>query len=111
MNVYLDDMRKEPKNFILAKTYKECISLLESNNIDILSLDHDLGDFENGKEYTGYDVAMYIVEKQENESINIWPKEIYMHTANPIGRQNMFSLLNNYKPSNVKVYNYPYMEK
>ena len=43
IHVYLDDLRPCPQGFALAKDAKECISLLQEFEVDILSLDHDLG--------------------------------------------------------------------
>lgn len=96
INVYLDDVRDYPPGFVLARTYYECIELLQKHDVHILSLDHDLGD-----ERTGYDVCKYIVE------YNNWPDAIYLHTANPVGRDNMYQLLNRYKPEHVKLYRGP----
>jgi hypothetical protein len=105
INIFLDDIRSCPKGFVLARTRFECQRLLETNKVNILSLDHDLGEGHLG---TGYDVAMFIVEQQEAYNRNIWPKEIYLHTDNPVGRENMYQLLNRYRPSDVKVYPYRY---
>jgi hypothetical protein len=96
INVYLDDIRDPLPGFVLARTYYECIDLLQKHDVYILSLDHDLG----GKR-TGYDVCKYIVEN------NRWPDEIYLHTANPVGRDNMYQLLNRYKSDHVKLYRGP----
>jgi hypothetical protein len=97
INVYLDDVRIAPKGFITVRNYCECIEILNKNklNIGILSLDHDLGE-----EKTGYDITKYMVEH------NIWADEIYLHTKNPVGRDNMFQLLMRYKPEHVRVYRY-----
>lgn len=95
INVYLDDMRRCPQGFVLAKNVQECIALLQETEVNILSLDHDLG----WNEPSGYEVTKFIVEQR------IFPREIYIHTANPIGRMNMFQLLYRYKPQDVKLYN------
>lgn len=105
MNIYLDDIRPCPEGFVIARTKRDCMKLLEENKVEILSLDHDLGAEMFG---TGYDVAMFIVEQQEIYNRNIWPKEIYLHTDNPVGRQNMFQLLDHWKPEGVIVRNYPF---
>ena len=96
MNIYLDDERKCPNGFIPAKNYDECLDLLINNKVDILSLDHDLGEIK-----TGYDVVKYIVE------FECYPETIYIHTANPAGRKNMYETLMHYKPDDVEVFNYP----
>jgi hypothetical protein len=95
-NVFLDDLRPQPKGFMVARNYYECINILESYTVNILSLDHDLGE-----KKTGYDVTKWMVEN------DIWAEQIYLHTANPVGRANMYQLLNNYKPDEVRLYNSP----
>ena len=94
INVFLDDLRPCPEGFILARDVKECIKLLENNEVKVLSLDHDLG--YNLK--TGYDLVKYMVEK------DLYPEVIYLHTANPVGRQNMYQLLERYKPDCVELH-------
>lgn len=98
LNIYLDDVRKAPVGFTLASNYRQCIRMLEINkgNVEILSLDHDLG-----AKKSGYDVARWMVEN------NVFPNIIHLHTANPVGRDNMYQLLMRYKPEHVEVYKYP----
>lgn len=43
INLYLDDLRDCPKGFIVARTVEEAIYYFENYQINILSLDHDLG--------------------------------------------------------------------
>jgi hypothetical protein len=62
--------------------------MIKNNQIDLLSLDHDLGD-----EKTGYDVAKFIV----CEGIKI--PHINIHSANPVGKENIRQLINRYFPS------------
>lgn len=97
INIFLDDLRKPYNGFTLAKNYEECIELLNNYKVDIISLDHDLGE---GK--SGYDIAKYMVEN------NIYPKEIYIHSANPVGVQNIFQLLSHYAPQGIKIRITPY---
>jgi hypothetical protein len=52
------------------------------------SLDHDLGDDSNG---TGYNVACYIEEAAYTGQLR--PQEIYIHSANPVGRMNKESAI------------------
>lgn len=89
IKIFLDDVRPCPKGWILAKTAWECIDLLIRHNDDtvILSLDHDLGDEENG---TGYDVVKWIEEQihSDNKSYRK-PAQITVHSANPVGIKNM----------------------
>ena len=92
IKVFLDDLRKPFKDFQLVKNYDECIKLLDVKNVEIISLDHDLG-----TKKSGYDVAMYMVKN------NIYPKQIYIHSANPVGAQNIYELINRYKPEYVEL--------
>lgn len=108
INLYLDDLRSCPKEFILVKTVEEAIYYLTNFEVSILSLDHDLGEDKEGKLLpTGYDLAKYICEND----INI--KEIYLHTDNPVGRENMYEILKGsqrrgFISENIKIYKYPY---
>jgi hypothetical protein len=95
INVYLDDLRPAPQGFVRVKTVEECIEILETREVGILSLDHDLG----VGEPTGYDLAKYIVRH------NLFPKQaIIIHSANPFGRLNMYRLLKRHKPRHVELY-------
>ena len=102
------------------------INELGLNNIDVISFDHDLGDsaieeyysnvkknnklnYEHISEKTGYDCAKYVVEKfylenpdrenmsrdQKSTSEIMFPT-ITVHSANPIGAQNIIGYLNNF---------------
>lgn len=43
MHVFLDDYRACPKGFVLATNAEECLMLLREGDVDILSLDYELG--------------------------------------------------------------------
>lgn len=91
MRLFLDDTRNVPDGYTLVRTYKEMINILTNTNpneIEEISLDHDLGSKESG-----YDVCKWMVEN------NYWPKIISVHSANIVGVGNMLQLLNRYKPS------------
>ncbi|MDQ0190619.1 cyclic-phosphate processing receiver domain-containing protein [Alicyclobacillus cycloheptanicus] len=92
IKLFLDDMRTCPDGYVLARNYDECILMLTACEVEVLSLDHDLG-----AARTGYDVAKWIVEK------NRWPKQICFHTSNPVGRRNMQQLLQRYAPPYVAI--------
>lgn len=88
MKIFLDDVRPCPHDWTLAKNYKECIDFLKTGNVTHLSLDHDLGDDENG---TGYDVVCWIeVETALND---FSPPILTIHSANPFGRKRMSSAI------------------
>lgn len=92
MKIFLDDIRLCPRGFTLAINYDECIKLLSNNHVEVISLDHDLGE-----QYTGYDVVKFMVENE------IYPSIIYLHSSNPVGVKNMYELLDRYAPRNVDI--------
>lgn len=91
--LYVDDIRKPNCNnyniddiqIDIAVSYTDAIDKIKSTKYDGIDLDHDLG-----QSKTGYDICKYIVDN------NIYFKNILLHTSNPIGKQNMFELLNHY---------------
>lgn len=89
--LWLDDIRTMPNSYNLwVKTAQEAIEILSTNNVQAISLDHDLGIGDG----TGYDVAKWI---EENASW-LTPIQCSIHTQNPVGRKNMcFALQNAYK--------------
>ncbi len=88
IRVWLDDKRPMPKGFdVFAMTAPEAIRYLETEEVSIVSLDHDLG-AENG---TGYDVATYIEKRAHNRTL---PRlEWHVHSANPVGAARMRAAL------------------
>lgn len=81
--IYLDDERKTPIGWLRAYSYIECIVLLKAFNPTHLSLDHDLG-----SDKTGYDVIKWIENKVYSYS-SYHPPIITVHSANPVGRNNI----------------------
>lgn len=108
INLYLDDLRDVPEGFILAKTVEEAIYYLENYKVEILSLDHDLGEDEKGNLLpTGYDLVKYICEN------GLRADKIYIHTDNPCGRLNMYETLRGaqrrgFIDIDIEIYNYPF---
>ncbi|MBI6874653.1 cyclic-phosphate processing receiver domain-containing protein [Clostridium aciditolerans] len=109
-NLYVDDIRDCPDGFEIARTLKEAIYYLENFHVEILSLDHDLGEDEEGNLLpTGYDLVKYICEH------NLRVSSVYIHTSNPVGRFNMYETLigaqrRGFIDKDIKVYNFPYTE-
>lgn len=94
IHVFLDDCRRPPAGFVLARTAEECLLLLEDGDVDMLSLDHDLGfDEANGTEL----VKQMVLR-------NVYPREIFLHTSSPFGRREMYELLYQHKPEHVKLH-------
>ena len=85
MKVWLDDERSMPPEYDQhVKTAHEAIALIETGMVTLISLDHDLGEAQNG---TGYDVACFI--EQSAYVCQLAPVEILIHSANPVGRIRM----------------------
>jgi hypothetical protein len=82
MKLFLDDVRNPPDNsWTVTRDAHKCIALLKLGKVEVISLDHDLG--ENTP--TGYDVLKWI-EKVTALGEFTPPKEIRVHSANPVGR-------------------------
>jgi hypothetical protein len=104
INIYMDDCRDCPNGFLLARTTQECLDLMNEHkgNVSILSLDHDMSDNDND----GYWCVKEIVDR------GLYSESIYFHTANPVGRSNMYhyfknAIEHNILPKNIKLYNGP----
>lgn len=92
MKLYVDDERPCPEGWVLARSAVEAIGLLDpvfrGEPVEVVSLDHDLGDTEHTPEWTGYTVLEFIEQMTALEpSYN--PPEIRIHTANPAGRKKL----------------------
>lgn len=89
--LYLDDLRPTPNGFERVYTYEEFVKFISENGLpDFISFDHDLGE---GK--TGYDCAKWLVEYCLDNNLSL--PEYDSHSQNPIGKENILTLLGNYK--------------
>ena len=110
INLYVDDLRDCPKGFQIARTLQDAVHLLENYDVNILSLDHDLG--EDGHKNllpTGYDLVKYMCEN------GLRANKIYIHTDNNVGRENMFKTLlgarrRGFIDSDIEIYHYSITE-
>jgi hypothetical protein len=115
MKIYLDDVRTpiDPE-WIVVRNYEEFVTKIEEiglENIDLISLDHDLGDtamiewhtnvaqnyklnYENITEKTGMDCTKWLVEQWMNGKKVC---KVMVHSANAIGSANMMGLIWNYR--------------
>lgn len=90
MKLWLDDVRPMPPEYDIAvTTADEAIKWLETGQVTEISLDHDLGD----EVKTGYTVASWLELEAYHGNVPrlIW----HIHSANPVGRQNMTAALTN----------------
>lgn len=102
MKVWLDDERPMPDRYdVHVKTAQEAIALLEQGVVTEISLDHDLGLVEAG---TGYMVAFHIeYMAYKGFAPPVWR----LHTANPVGRENMKNALMSAMDIYYNVMKYP----
>jgi len=115
LNIYLDDVRTPTEgDWVVVRSYDQFVSnvmYIGLENIEVISLDHDLGDsamleyynnvkdnykldYSNIKEKTGYDCCKYLVNLSMDSGIPL--PQVYVHSANPIGSGNMMGYINNY---------------
>ncbi len=116
--IYLDDVRTPVDNtWTVVRNYEEFISMITSiglENIEIISLDHDLGDtamkewlhgvvrnyqinYDNITEKTGMDCAKWLVRQWMDGAPVV---DVVVHSANAIGSANMMGYINNYRHIN-----------
>ncbi len=86
MKVYLDDERQTPAGWVRVYWPDEAIDLLKTGAVQVISLDHDLGDDERG---TGYDVVLWIEEAVFTRGFK--PPHISVHSANASAKEKMQS--------------------
>ena len=100
MKLYVEDIRM-PKDddFIIVRSFEDAVLFIQQNGIpNYISFDHDLGCDKFDNIYpTGYDFAKWLVE-MDLDDIYKFPKnfKFNVHSANPIGKRNIESILNNY---------------
>lgn len=87
VKLFLDDVREPPPGFELARTVSEFIDKIQSNEYEVISLDHDI---EDGLD--GYIAAnQVIMERDEGKLKEL--KLVIIHSANKDGRENMYDQL------------------
>ena len=113
--IYLDDVRSpKDKSGLVVRNYEDFVKLVTEvgfENIDVISLDHDLGDtamvewhknvyhnyelnYDNITEKTGMDCAKWLVEQWMDGKPVV---DVVVHSANAIGSGNMMGYINNYR--------------
>lgn len=106
MKMFLDDIRVPKNDYdVIVRSFEEAINFVEKNGIPtFISFDHDLGCDEIGNILkNGYDFAKWLVD-MDIENIHKFPDNFTfnIHSANPIGKNNIKSILNNYLLFKVK---------
>jgi len=101
VNLYLDDIRGVPNDkgiwiqrsslfdwslqesvvWRVVRTVKDCIHYLQTDDVPVLSLDHDLG--ETDPRHCGYDVLLWLEEQViAHGNLDVLPQSIIVHSAN-----------------------------
>ena len=114
-NIYLDDMRTPIDNkWTVVRSYEEFVSKITEiglENVELISLDHDLGDsaikewhtnvyhnntlnYDNITEKTGMDCTKWLIEQWLDGAPVC---KVMVHSANAVGSANMMGYINNYK--------------
>ena len=90
--LWVDDEREIPDNsWDRAYSFHEAIFKLDLLQYDEVSLDHDLASFYGYTEMTGYHIVQWLVQrKMDGEHV---PSKVAVHSANPVGRDNMQALI------------------
>ena len=112
MNVFLDDLRapnmahsagrnlgayySSEDKWVIVKDYFDFIELVSSSfdQIRLISFDHDLACYRDGKEWTGKDAANFVIDYclDNNKKFPSW----YVHSDNTSGKRNIISTIINY---------------
>ena len=92
MKLWVDDLRPAPSGWQWVKTTWQAELALKSNKtIEIISLDHDAGDFANcGGDYI--EILKWL-EREIHSGNNLHVPIIHLHTQNPVGRMNMRAII------------------
>lgn len=94
--MFIDDERfPVSQDFIVVRTVDEAISKIKENGCpEFISFDHDLGN----NIPTGYDLAKWLIEEDLNLNGDFLPTNFsfYVHSQNPIGKENIIGLLEKY---------------
>jgi len=88
--LFLDDVRQMPPGYYRVYNYQEFTSFILKNGLpDFISFDHDLGDAKSG-----FDCAKFLADYCLNQKFTFITFQV--HSQNPVGKQNIESLLNNF---------------
>lgn len=99
MKLYLDDTREAPKGWVRCYWPEEVIKYIQTESVEMISLDHDLGDDEHG---TGMTVLNWIEEQVYTNDKFVLPI-IWVHSANAPKRIEMIKLINRLNEVNAQM--------
>lgn len=90
-------------DWVIARSFDEAIELIKTLGVPrVISFDHDLGPADTCP--TGFDIAKKIIEMDMDGELEITPLFFfYIHSQNPIGKQNIEGLLDQYLNFKMRV--------
>ncbi|MBB6669174.1 cyclic-phosphate processing receiver domain-containing protein [Cohnella nanjingensis] len=97
INVYLDDVRPCPKGFVAARSAEECLLLLAEYEVNVLSLDFELG--------IGLPNGLAVVHGMIAAAT--YPASVYVHSSSMMGRAQMVHALRQAQPPGVDIHDGP----
>lgn len=91
--LFLDDERMPPDGeWTIVRSYDEAVAIITHHGIpSYMSFDHDLG-----SDKTGMDVAKWICYYALDNNFDLSSMIFYVHSQNPVGRDNIQSYLDNF---------------
>lgn len=95
--LFIDDERfpvDDGQNWKIARNLDETIALIREFGVPVhIAFDHDLGEGQPN----GLEITQKMIEMDLDKEIDI-PQDMtfYVHSQNPVGRENIHSLLGNY---------------
>ena len=107
--LFLDDERNPedvtwvvyPKNieWTVVRSYDKFFHEFHRHTFQVFSFDHDIQDFNHrGVELTGYTVLKVMLHTYLTtpHGLYTFPEQVFFHTQNPIGKENMKSYWKNF---------------
>jgi hypothetical protein len=103
MKLWIDDVRPAPEGYVWCKSTREALRLIvleHKNEIELIDLDHDAGDFaKDGGDFINILNELERLSRHKNiingvELHNYWHKrcreiQFKLHSMNPVGVENM----------------------
>lgn len=95
MKVFVDDIRKCPEGWELARTNTDALRMLATQPVEEISIDHDMCFLDRKKHIlemaaeTFKPVVYYLAVMPKDRR----PQKIVLHSANPVGAHEMMRIL------------------
>lgn len=94
MKLWVDDLRPAPdESWTWVVTAPEAVRALRSGQVEVMSLDHDLGDDGDTRM-----IIYWLIHEWGTEGRNWWPAEVRVHSMNNVGRAWLLGMIERYQP-------------